>query len=331
MCTAISFQPKDHYFGRNLDLERSYGEQIIITPRNFPLIFRSGFKLHSHNAIIGIGITDHNYPLYFEAVNEKGLCLAELNFPENANYLPYSNGKANIAPFELIPFLLGKCDNLQEAEILLHEMNLWDISFSEALPQSPLHWLLCDQTKSLTVEPTATGLKIYENPFGVLTNNPPFPYHIHNLTNYMPLTHRPPTNNQPITFSPYSLGLGSFGLPGDMSSGSRFVKAAFTKMHSLCDEDEASCVSQFFHILSSVTQPKGLTQLENGEYEYTQYSSCCNASKGLYYYTTYLNSSIISVDMHLENLNSNTLVSYPLIKNIPFLIQNKHQALDSDM
>ena len=315
MCTAIAYRSRDRYFGRNLDLERGYGEQVVITPRRFS--FRHGsFALQPHYAMIGMATVSEGFPLYYDATNEKGLSMAGLNFPGNAHYYLHDNTKTNITPFELIPWILGNCQSAQEAELLLNDINLWNSDFSDSLPLSPLHWLLCDRNKAITIEATIDGLKLYENPVGVLTNNPPFPYHIHNLS------HEPPTNNQPIVLKPYSLGMGSFGLPGDMSSGSRFVKAAFTKMHSVCDGNEKSSVSQFFQILSSVEQPKGLTKLESGEYEYTLYSSCCNTSKGIYYYTTYNNSSITAVDMHLEDLNGNELVAYPLLKEQTYILQN---------
>lgn len=322
MCTAVSYCPSDHYFGRNLDLERSYGEGVIITPRHYPFKFRNGSVLNEHYAIIGIATTANDYPLYFEAVNEHGLCLAGLNFPNNAHYFPHIAQKDNISPFELIPWLLGTCKNMEEAESKLASINLWNEPFSKQYPLSPLHWLLCDRTKALTIESTEEGLRIYNNPIGVLTNNPPFPYHLHNLANYMALTNEPPRNNQPIPLTPYSLGMGSFGLPGDMSSGSRFIKAAFTKLHSVCEPEENSAVNQFFHILGSVYQQRGLTQLENGEYEYTLYSSCCNADKGIYYYRTYDSSQIISVNMNYEDLDSNKLIAYPLVKGCSIQSQN---------
>ena len=322
MCTAITFQAGDHYFGRNLDLEYSYNETVTVTPRSYPFRFRCGKTLTSHYAIIGMATVADEYPLYYEATNEKGLSLAGLNFPGNAHYYPQAEGMDNIAPFELIPWLLGTCANVTEARGKLAKLNLWNTPFSPAFPLSPLHWLLADREHSLVLEPMADGLKIYEDPVGVLTNNPPFPYHLHNLTNYMGLTHQPPTNRQSIELKPYSLGLGSFGLPGDMSSGSRFVKAAFTKLHSLCPAAEAQAVSQFFHILGSVCQQRGLTQLENGKFEYTLYSSCCNTDRGIYYYTTYDNSRITAVDMHREDLDSDALVTYPLITQPQILCQN---------
>ena len=322
MCTAISFCPNDHYFGRNLDLERSYNESVIITPRRYPFHFRNTRVLESHLAIIGVGIIANDYPLYFDAANEAGLSMAGLNFPGNAHYFPRASTAENITPFELIPRILGCCKSVAEAIGVIKVINLWDEPFSENLPLSPLHWLLSDKIESATIECTADGLKIYHNPVGVLTNNPPFPYHLHNLTNYMALSEATPENRQPIELTPYSLGLGSFGLPGDMSSGSRFVKAAFTKLHSRCENDEASAVSQFFHILGSVCQQNGLTKPDSGEYEYTQYTTCCNTDKCIYYYTTYNNSTIHSVHMHTEDLDTAGLIHYPMVKQPTIVKQN---------
>lgn len=322
MCTAVSFHSGHHYFGRNLDLEHSYNETVTITPRNYPFHLRNGHVLDHHFAMIGMATVAHDYPLYYEATNEKGLSLAGLNFPGNAHYFPKADGKENIAPFELVPLLLGCCSNVTEAKLRLNDINLWEEPFSAEFPLSPLHWLLSEREQSITIEYTLEGMHIYDNPVGVLTNNPPFPYHLHNLTNYMSLTEKPPFNHQPVALEPYSLGLGSFGLPGDMSSGSRFVKAAFTKMHSVCSADEASSVSQFFHILGSVCQQRGLTQLPNGKYEFTLYSSCCNTDKGIYYYTTYDNSRITAVDMRHEDLDGDRLITYPLITQAQTLHQN---------
>lgn len=322
MCTAVSYLSGDHYFGRNLDLDHSYNETVTVTPRNYSFNLRNGTILDSHYALIGVAAVVNNYPLYFEATNEMGLSIAGLNFPENAKYYPFDPKKNNITPFELIPFLLGNCRNVSETRTLLENINLWDESFSDTFPLSPLHWLLSDKNHSLTIESTDAGMRIYDNPVGVLTNNPPFPYHLHNLTNYMTLTPNPPVNNQPIPLMPYSLGLGSFGLPGDMSSGSRFIKAAFTKLHSINESTEESAVNQFFHILESVCQQRGLTKLDNGKYEYTLYSSCCNTDKCIYYYTTYENSRINGVDLRKQDLNSNVLQIFPLIKKTNIYIQN---------
>lgn len=324
MCTAATYLTKDFYFGRNLDLHMSYNEGVTITPRDFPFHFRCGKNLNQHYAIIGMATVVSDYPLYFDATNEKGLSLAGLNFPKNAVYYEKKENKENITPFELIPWILGQCATVAEALCLLEKMNLWNDPFSQHLPLSPLHWMLADRERCVVLEPMADGLKIHENPIGILTNNPPFEYHMYHLADFMNATSRIPTNRfaSQVDLIPYSLGMGSIGIPGDMSSASRFVKAAFTKLNSISGNAESESISQFFHILGSVTQQRGLTAVEGEEYEFTLYSSCCNTDKGIYYYTTYENSQITAVSMHNENLDQQTLIFYPLVKGQQIFFQN---------
>ena len=316
MCTAINFKGKDDYFGRNLDLERSYGERVVITPRNYELAMRTLPKLESHYAMIGMATVVGGYPLYYEATNEMGLSIAGLNFPENAFYGAYDEGKLNISPFELIPYIVGRCSDIEQVKKLISETNLVAVNFSDELPLSPLHWLISDKERSITVESVKDGLKVYDNPYGVLTNNPTFDYHLMNINNYMSLHEGAGENrlSRARKFDNYSLGMGALGLPGDYSSASRFVRAVFIKEKSPCFESEKESVSHFFHILSGVAMPKGCVMTKSGEYEYTRYSSCCNVNKGIYYYTTYDNSSITAVDMHSVNLDGEEIYTFPMIE-----------------
>lgn len=325
MCTAITLSHNNsHYFGRNLDLEYHYHETVTITPRRFVFDLRNGRRINMHFALIGMATVSDGYPLYYEATNEKGLSLAGLNFPRNAVYYPPDHTRDNIAPFELIPWVLGQCTTVDEALALLKHSTLWDTPFSDEFPLSPLHWLLADGTRSVTLEPLAGGLMIHENPVGVLTNNPPFDYHLHHLAHYLNLTPAQPVNrfSEAIPLTPYSLGMGAIGLPGDLSSASRFVRATFVKLNSVGGDSEEQQVSRFFHILGSVAQQNGLNRVRNDAFEYTVYSSCCNTVKGIYYYTTYENSRISAVDMHREDLDGNTLYTYPLITDPQIRYQN---------
>lgn len=327
MCTAVTYKTKDHYFGRNLDLEYSYNETVTVTPRNFPFHFRKMGTMETHFAMIGMAYVADGYPLYYDATNEKGLSAAGLNFPENADYKPYAEGKDNIPPFELIPWILGQCATVAEAENLLSRINLLNKNFSRELPLSPLHWILSDAERSITLESVKSGIRIYENPVGVLTNNPTFDYHIFNLNNYMHLTKGDPQNtfageNSGLPLKTYSRGMGAMGLPGDASSMSRFVRATFCKLNSVSGTTETESVSQFFHILKSVEMQRGCVRVENGPYEITVYSSCCNTDRGIYYYSTYDNSGLCAVDMHRENLQGNTLITYALNKTPTVAFQN---------
>lgn len=324
MCTAITYKTKDFYFGRTLDHEYSYSEEVTITPRNFPLSFRHMEPLERHYAIIGMAHVIDDYPLYFDAVNEKGLAMAGLNFVGNAVYHPMVPDRENVASFELLPWILGKCGTVQEAVALLSRSNITDTAFSQELPPSQLHWILADHREAITVESVKEGLKIYPNPVGVLTNNPPFPMQMFRLNSYMGLSPKRPVNS----FSPnleletFSRGMGALGLPGDLSSQSRFVRAAFARGNSVSGASESESVSQFFHILGTVDQPRGCCDVGEGDYEITIYTSCCNTDKGIYYYTTYENHRITGVNMHREKLDDVFLIRYPLILGQQFEMQN---------
>ena len=324
MCTAATYLTKDFYFGRTLDYEFSYGEEIAVTPRNYPFHFRHTENLEKHYAIIGMAHMAGDYPLYYDAVNEKGVGMAGLNFVGNAYYHKEESGKKNVASFEFIPWVLAQCATLDEVRELIADLSIVDTPFSENLPSGMLHWIISDKRGSITVESMKDGLHIHENPVGVLTNNPPFEQQMFMLNNYMHLSPRQPENHfsESLGLKTYSRGMGALGLPGDLSSASRFARVAFVKDHSFSGDSEEESVSQFFHILGSVDQQRGCCEVADGKFEITLYTSCCNTNKGIYYYTTYENHQISAVDMFGENLNEKELIKYPLIKGEQIYWQN---------
>ncbi|MGN1166181.1 MAG: choloylglycine hydrolase [Lachnospiraceae bacterium] len=324
MCTAATYKTKDFYFGRTLDYEFSYGEEIVVTPRNYVIEFRNAGKMERHYALIGMAHVIGDYPLYYDAINEMGLGMAGLNFVGNAHYNDPEEEKDNIAQFEFIPWILMQCATVKEARKLLERLNLVNTPFNEKLPLAELHWIISDREESITVESVKEGLKVYDNPVGVLTNNPPFDQQMFELNNYRHLSPKDPENlfSDRLTLNRYSRGMGAMGLPGDLSSQSRFIRVAFTKMNSISGDSETESVSQFFHILGSVDQQRGCCNVGDDKYEITIYTSCCNADKGIYYYTTYENHQITGVDMHRENLDGNMLAKYPLILEEQIKMQN---------
>lgn len=312
MCTAVSVTAGDHYFGRNLDYEYDFGEKIVITPRKYEFKFQNGEATGEHYAIIGMALPKNDYPLYFDAANEAGLSVAGLNFPHFARYNHKREGKTNIASYEFIPWVLTNCSTVDGAKKLLENLSVTDDAFDEGTPPSPLHWLISDRERSITVEQTQKGLFVYDNPVGVLTNSPTFDFHLFNLNNYLSLSCEEPQNTflEKLSLAPYSRGMGGIGLPGDLSSQSRFVRAAFTLLNSVWESGENERVHQFFHILQSVAQTKGCARVEE-EFEMTNYSSCINTDKGIYYYATYYNQAISKVEMHTENLDGENLIIKP--------------------
>ncbi|MDD6432876.1 MAG: choloylglycine hydrolase [Limosilactobacillus sp.] len=325
MCTSIVYNAGDGYFGRNLDLEVSFGQEVVITPRDYAFNFRKMPTMNHHYAIIGVALVKDNYPLYFDGVNEEGVGMAGLNFDGPAHFFPVEDDKDNISPFEFIPYVLGQCKNVEEAKQLMANLNLVNINFSDQLKLSPLHWLIADRSgKSIVVESTATGLHVYDNPVGVLTNNPEFPQQLTNLANYQSVSPAEPTNTLTpgITLNNYSRGIGSHLLPGGMDSESRFVKETFTKMHAPAGKSERENVTNYFQTLHAVDQQKGLDEVAPDTFEYTIYSDGVNLTTGTLYYTTYENSQINAVAMRNATLNSRDLVVYPMLDDQAINYQN---------
>ena len=300
--------------GRTLDYERSFGEQVVVTPRRFPLRFRHGETLEEHYALVGMAHVAEGWPLYYDAVNEKGLGMAGLLFPKSGRYGPPWPGWRNAASFELIPWVLGRCATAAEARELLAETRVTAEGFSPALPPSPLHWLAADERDCFAAEPTAAGLVLRSDPAGVLTNEPPLDAQLLRLRDYRGLS----AGDGADTFAPglaletYSRGMGAMGLPGDLSSPSRFVRTAFTRLNSRSGDGEAESVSQLLHILGAAAQQRGCCVLEDGACELTLYTSCCNADTGVYYYTTYDAAQLCAVDMHRADLDGTALSCQPL-------------------
>lgn len=308
MCTAVSWGERSRYFGRNLDLEYHYKEEVTTVPRNYNLVFKKMPAVTRHNAIIGMATVERGYPLFYDAVNEHGVAAAALNFTGNAVYREPKKDAVNLAPYEFIPWLLARCKSVAEAIGYIKKINFINIPFSPELPLPELHFIVADKEKCIAVEPMRDGVFVYDDPFRVLTNNPPFPYHKYNISNYMGLSSSEPENrfSEKLLITPYSRGMGALGLPGDFSSASRFVRSAFVRANAAAKETDEENIVQLFHILSSVEMVEGCVRLDGG-FEKTVYSSCVDTEKGIYYYKTYESQSLASVSMKGSDIDGNRL------------------------
>jgi choloylglycine hydrolase len=313
MCTAIHW---NGFFGRTLDLEASLREQIVVTPRNFPLPFRRLGRMNSHYAMIGVAHVEDGYPLYYDAVNEKGLAMAGLNFPGNACYHDARPDRDNTAPFELIPWILGQCASVDEAKRMLKQVRVVDEIFSATLPQTPLHWMIADRELSVVAEPMEDGLRVYENPVGVMTNSPPFPRQANEAEEFARLTPVEPEPDESDREA-VSRGRGALGLPGDWSSSSRFVRAGFVRKCAV-----HGGVEQFFRMFDAVAVPEGCIALRDGGQVRTVYTSACDLERGLYYYTTYESHRIRCVSLCREHLDGTVLACYPLRREADIQTEN---------
>ena len=310
MCTAIKY--KNNFYGRNLDLEYELPwTKVIIMPKNYLLKFKSNNEnIDIKYSLIGMGMIANEYPLFYDAMNEKGLFMAVLYFNGYAKYIENQNDKNNVTPFEFIPYILGSCSSVDEVKKILQNVNIVDIPFSKEMPLAPLHWIICDDKQCIVVESTSDGLQIYDNPYKTLTNNPRFNFHLENMNNYVNISPDSRTNLFDSNIKIISNGVGTIGLPGSLTSQDRFVRAAFTNSVSTSNNNEED-ISQFFHILDSVAQTRGTVHANENKNELTVYSDCYDFNNKTLYYKTYSNNRLTAISLN-DSYDKNKLTSYDL-------------------
>lgn len=314
MCTVINQTDGYHLFGRTLDLPYTYGEEVVITPRGYPLPLAHQPPTKTTHTIMGVAHVEGDFPLYYDAVSECGLCMAALNFPDYATYHPPVEGERNLASFELMLWLLGECNTIEDALDLLKNTNITPHPFNANLPATPLHWMLSDAHTSVVIESTKAGLEIHPNPLHAMTNAPTFPQQLTRLADLMHLSPKPPVNtlcpNAPLPL--YSHGMGSVGLPGDMTSFARLARGVYANTHTCHEGTREGEVNRFFHVMDMVSQPKGCAVTPDGKPIYTVYTSCGDPREMTYYVTTYETRRVRKIKAKASHKEGSDLVRFPL-------------------
>lgn len=330
MCTGLTLKTKDgnHLFGRNMDIEYNFGQHVILVPRQYSwknVVTEEVNK--TKYAILGMAAVMDNHPLLADGLNEKGLTCAGLNFPGYAYYEPTQEaGKVNLGPYDLMLWILSNFDKLSEVKEALSKVNLVDQPFSPVTPIPTLHWIVTDCTgDSIVIEKTKEGLKVYDNTVGVLTNSPTFDWHLTHLRQYIGLS---PTQPDSTTWYKEKLetlgqGVGLYGLPGDFTPPSRFVRAAYFRNHATFLENIEEGIAEFLHILANVAMVGGTVITPGGKNDITLYTSCMWQEKGIYYYTTYKNPQINAISMNEEDLDASRIKVFDYKDELVIYEQNK--------
>lgn len=330
MCTAITLKTIDniHFFGRNMDLEGDFYQAPRLTPRRYAFKnIVTGEINKTKYAVLGMGTILESHPLYADAVNESGLACAGLNFPGLSHYSEdIVEGKVNLGPHDMILTILGSFENVDQVKKWVEGINIVNRPFKEGMYIPTLHWIVADKSgNSIVIESTYNGLKVYNSsPLGILTNTPSYEYHLMNLNQYVSLRPTQPTSTTwcNVDINPLAVGLGSLGLPGDLSSVSRFVKASYLKANIGQIKNVNECISSFYHILSSVAMVGNSVLNSQGKGEITVYTSCMNLNDSIYYYNTYKGNTINSIDIKKEDLNTNRIKTFKYIDHLIVNNQN---------
>lgn len=325
MCTAMSIISKNGntFFGRTMDFSYKLDPEIYISPRDYKWNTGLGNDVINKYKFIGIG-QNIGKITFADGTNELGLAGAFLFFPGYADYNNYENSNLNnipIASIDIINFVLGNCSDIQDVIKILSNINITGVEDSVTNSVAPLHWIFVDKKgKCITVEKTINGLQIFDNQLKVLANSPNFDWHMTNLRNYINIT---PVQQESvswgdITITPFGQGAGTFGLPGDYTSPSRFVRTAYLKSFTDLPENNEDAINNCFNIMKGVTIPKGTVITVRGTDDYTQYTAFMNINSGDYYFNTYSNNQISKFSINqtdCSNIQSLGKINKPSIFN----------------
>lgn len=288
MCTSITLKSKDNNYllARTMDFSFDLDPVMTLFPRNFKLDFKEA-TLNSHYAFFGLAKDVGSYYLA-DGLNEYGLSVAALYFEGYAKYKDSSDDNTvGIASYELVMWLLAKCQSVDEVISEFNNITVVNelMGFLGVVP--PLHWIVSDKEgNSLVIEIVNEEVIFYHNSIGVLTNSPDYNWHLTNLRSYIGLDPNQVSSRTiyGVEFKPFGQGSGTFGLPGDFTPPSRFVRTLYSKLSSKSAENNDDLVLYAMHILNGVDIVKGSVVTQRATIDYTQYTSYMLNNDLTYYF-----------------------------------------------
>jgi len=329
-CTSFLLPTSDggYIYGRTLefgvDLESkgiSIGRGTKLRGTGLDGKAGSGVKWEAKYA--AIGANGLGLPIIMDGFNEQGLAGGLLYAPNISEFQTITPAESDlsIASYEMLVYALTNFATVDEVKEGFRKIKVNQSPLKFFKGVVPLHMTLHDASgKSIVVEYIGGELQIHDNPTGVLTNAPHFTWHLNNLGNYANLsTSNPaPIKVGDINFSSPSSGGGMMGLPGDMSSPSRFVRAFFMAQNVPAKQDAQQQVSNAFHILNNFDISPGLVSLgggfggATGGFEKTYWSSVSDMKNQIFYIRTYNDPGVQAMRMADIDLSIPEIKTYNL-------------------
>lgn len=269
-----------------------------------------------------VGTSAYNRDIISDGMNEAGLSIGALWLPTSRYKHDVSQDKALVVEL-FASWVLGTCATVDEVKHKLnnHDVEVWgDLVLDE---KSPLHFPIHDEAgRSIVVEFTNRETQVYDNPVGVVTNDPPFPWQITNIQNYVGLSN---VDAEPIEiglkrFAQPGHGSGMRGVPGDSTPPSRFIRTVFNKYfaeHAQRPKNSEEACNLALHLLNTVDIPKGTSASrtqdgETPEYDYPQLVVVKALTDKVFSFRTYDNPTIMRVDLKELDLSKPFETRYPL-------------------
>ncbi|MFA9464652.1 MAG: choloylglycine hydrolase family protein [Velocimicrobium sp.] len=308
MCTAITLQSQSNevFFGRTMDFSHDIIPKFYIVPSSYVWHNNLNNNLITDSyRFIGLGQELDGILGFYDGVNEKGFAAAALYFAGYAQYsITTHDDTEQIASIDFLHYILGRCTSVKELAALLKDITIVGIPDPVTNTIAPLHWIATDRSGAcVVIEPTDKGLKLINNPIGVMSNSPDFNWHMINLRNY---TETSPTQTEEvfwdnIQLNPYGQAAGTSSLPGGFTSPERFVRTAYLKTHLPKPKDSREAITACFHIMESVSIPKGAVMTNRNTFDYTKYTTFINTNTCEYFYKAYDDITIKNASLWQRN------------------------------
>ena len=312
MCTSITMTASDNsvLLGRTMDFSFELDPEMAIFQRDFPLYFRYKKEpLTNHYSFLGLS-QDIGGRFIADGLNEWGLGGAALYFEGYAHY-DQEIEPSSLAPHEVLMWVLASCKSIEEVREVFttYKIIATKLDFIKSVP--PLHWVFTDSTgASIIVEPQAEGVMIYDNVLGVLTNSPDYSWHYTNVRNYIGVSPKQVDSKilYGMEFKPFGQGSGTFGIPGDFTPPSRFIRTLYAKLGIKKAQNDYELLINAVHVLNQVDIPKGNVITPRNTLDYTQYTSYMNLNHKRYHYRLYDEIDIKTIDLFSFDLDGENII-----------------------
>lgn len=335
-CTGITLTAKDQskVVARTIEWGGTdLNSQYVIVPRGYtaqsylPGGSTDGMKFTARYGYVGLAVEQKEFVA--EGLNETGLSAGLFYFPGYGKYPEYNPAlkDKSIADLQLVSWILGNCATVDDVKKALTDVRVIAID-----PRaSTVHWRFTDTSgKQIVLEIIDGEYKFYDNHLGVLTNSPDLSWQWTNLNNYVHLSPGPVTAQtlDNLKLAPFGMGNGMWGLPGDVTPPSRFVRAAFYQSTAPQPADAQAAVLTGFQILNNFDIPIGIEfttdQTPTDIPSATQWTTATDPKHRKLYYRTMYNSEIRCFDLNSIDFRKVAYRAVPLdnVKQQPITTLN---------
>ncbi|MDD3471617.1 MAG: choloylglycine hydrolase family protein [Syntrophaceae bacterium] len=311
-CMSFSVTAKDQTItiGRTMEFGVDSGWKIAVTPRNIPFTSpapggKDGLEWqnkYGYVSVVGWGIDT----MVVDGLNEKGLCFGALWYELDVQWQEVKPGeeKRALAQTMMGPWLLGNFATVDEVKKAISEVKLFGYVVPALGMSPPGHAIIYDaQGKCIVLEVDEGRVHIYDNPLGILTNAPNFPWHVAHLRQFIGMSTENPKTLEVagMKFVPTGHGAGMIGMPGDFTPPSRFIRLGMTVHFADKAENADKNLNLCQHIVDSFAITKGLVtgKMSDGKIlkETTQWASFRDLGNKVFYFKTYDNPDLRKIDL----------------------------------